>query len=450
MKFKMSTIILTVLMSLFLFNHSVDDTLIDTVSASLAAHQSMVLSSSSSEAPILFADGNTKGRKIAGGSDTGGNLYRGEPIENFAKTLATDSETKDAYNLLIKPLIDHLKGRALLETERFSEVRLRTLVSFLEYTFESKKWYFVPGPLPSISDDLVGIMVKTDQGALQRINRVLVDLDLWRSMKDNDARATLLLHEGIMGLKVLQFANAGTQCRAAYYRSQEKHVGADQFYLTSNTCLDQQWEPDRLITLNQGDYDDVQSMTTKAKNFSSITDAEWLEFLANKFSFNFPWFDLNDSMSYPQFKKYLETATISNKLPALGEDLNERHSLYYCDMKFTFNDNKKTMNVILNTGFEKKTRQFSFPIGESFNIVKRLNSTKKQRHTIFGFTEHTTKPGPKGGYISNHVAFFLFGDEFNIMFSENVCHTKHCQEELAGVPLKYGFNYTCRSPSIEW
>lgn len=387
-------------------------------------------SSTAKELSQIIAESASDSRDIGGGSDTGGNLYRRQPLESWAKKLESDPETIDAYNMLILPFLDHLKQKAQRgDGQNRYASEFATLVNFLNYIYHGKKWFFVPGPLPAISSELVGSAVETDQGALQLIDKIFIDLDHWKMMT-NEARATLLLHEGLMGLKVLQYASSATQCAASLYKK-----GSCSGILST--------EKDK-ISLSAADYTDVQDMTIDLKNFHLVEDEVLMDFLIHKFRFVFPWFEMKNTMMSSKLFQFLEVATISNNLPTIGYSSTAAES-FTCKLKFDAAKNGKSLTI----QFKLKNKNYSIPfeIPKEVQIFTRRYA-KQQLITVFGFSQNTGKPGPQGGYIQNSVGFYKLGEKFNFIFGQNICTDKKCSNDAIITPLNGGIKFFCSHPEL--
>lgn len=132
------------------------------------------------------------------GDSGGGNLYLGRPLESY----------------IVKPT-ELPGGKLALRKLGFmlEEDDIHPLRFIFDNVLKEKVWYAVPGPLRKIPAAVIGSAVETEQGALQTMEAVWLDSDLFAVMKEED-QARLILHEVVMGLRLLKFASDYEQCLA--------------------------------------------------------------------------------------------------------------------------------------------------------------------------------------------------------------------------------------------
>jgi hypothetical protein len=124
----------------------------------------------------------------AGGG--GGSYYKGVPLED----LAQDPKKLPAYSEHIAPIMNKLaKDQSVL------------WLTF-EMILSAKTWYFVPGPLEQLPKGSTGAPISVNDGIQHFYREVWVDTDLFNSSEMTTKRqALMIMHELLMGLKILRF-----------------------------------------------------------------------------------------------------------------------------------------------------------------------------------------------------------------------------------------------------
>jgi hypothetical protein len=134
-----------------------------------------------------------------GGTDQvgGGNGLDGTPLDAFIQ----DIQKNSGYKNKIVPLIQKLS------------ITFPRLAADMYHLSQQRDWYFVPGKLEAISQNILGTYAPTDQIALQDTNKVWIDKNQFNVMNE-DNQAILLLHELIMGVRLMQHKHRQDQCIA--------------------------------------------------------------------------------------------------------------------------------------------------------------------------------------------------------------------------------------------
>lgn len=142
----------------------------------------------------------TRVQSDLGGTENtgGGNGVNGKPLESY---IEKNLENTSSYRQYVRPLISEL------------EVQYpRLAADFYHITFQ-RQWYFIPGEIDVISKNIIGTYAKTDQLALQDLNKIWIDSNKYQSMSTRD-QATLLIHEIVMGIRLMQFKSRQDHCIA--------------------------------------------------------------------------------------------------------------------------------------------------------------------------------------------------------------------------------------------
>lgn len=118
----------------------------------------------------------------------GANGILGRPLESYVRDITTLTE----YKQYVEP--------ALLRLEN----KLPALANDLRYLERNKNSYFVPVVLNKIPDWVIGTFFYTDQMALQTESELWIDSYQYDRMRNNKDKATLLMHEMVIGSVLLQ------------------------------------------------------------------------------------------------------------------------------------------------------------------------------------------------------------------------------------------------------
>lgn len=134
-----------------------------------------------------------------GGVDGGGgNGLSGKPLESYQVDLKSVPE----FQKFIAPVIRNLKRS------------FPHLAADMNYLSREREWYFVPVSLRKIPSFKLGTYFATDQIAIQNKSEIWVDAGLYQKM-DEEGRARLIMHEMLMGVRILNFTSELEKCFAA-------------------------------------------------------------------------------------------------------------------------------------------------------------------------------------------------------------------------------------------
>ncbi len=122
----------------------------------------------------------------------GGNVVDGRPIEDFIKSIDKLSE----YQGYVAPVLRGIQRKS------------PDFYQLLMDTVKGKKWYFLPVELNALSPAEIGVYFESNQRALQTRRSVWISSIVYDKMKPDD-RALLLIHEFLIGLKILNAHDAG-------------------------------------------------------------------------------------------------------------------------------------------------------------------------------------------------------------------------------------------------
>lgn len=128
------------------------------------------------------------------GDSGGGNSLQGRPLEAYLK----DPRSLPAYQEKLEPVLRNL-------------ATFETMSPYLTSILVRKNWHFIPGPLALLPSERTGATIPTEQVALQDFDSVWIDIDLFSKMSAED-QARLLLHEVLLGIKLLKLESSSRIC----------------------------------------------------------------------------------------------------------------------------------------------------------------------------------------------------------------------------------------------
>ncbi len=132
-------------------------------------------------------------------SNGGGNGIKGKLLESY---IVRDLAQKIYYSSYITPLVEKLSSE------------YPYLAADILYITNERDWYFVPAELDQISKNVLGTYALSDQYALQDLNKIWINSLLFDKMQNDAEKATLIIHEIVMGVRLMQFKNKQDQCIA--------------------------------------------------------------------------------------------------------------------------------------------------------------------------------------------------------------------------------------------
>ena len=206
------------------------------------------------------------GGSVPGG---GGNGINGKPLESFR----VDLTQQDSYLRVQKDVINKLI------------VRFPKLAADLMHISEERAWYFVPVELRNLPASRIGVSFKTDQFALQKLKEVWVDDLLFTKMAPHE-QETLILHELIMGVRLLEFTNLLDQCLVGISPLRLVPENEDQYKKARRECFEKYRNAADVgdsiglgkdIKLEDYDYETIRDITSTLMTKVDSFDPQELE-----------------------------------------------------------------------------------------------------------------------------------------------------------------------------
>lgn len=182
---------------------------------------------------------------LGGGDLGGGNGILGKPLETYRIRIDKTEEFRD----FLQPVLMRV------------EKKLPLLALEMWHVIQRRAWYFVPVKLQALPADVIAVGFATEQLALQTHQSVWFDMEEFQKM-DRRARAQLLLHEVVMGLKILNFSSYSDQCEARRIRSGETMQCSYMDRVKLPAGFDEFFRAQK-VELSRADYDAIRFITTE-------------------------------------------------------------------------------------------------------------------------------------------------------------------------------------------
>ncbi|CAN5598928.1 hypothetical protein BH10BDE1_BH10BDE1_20330 [soil metagenome] len=210
---------------------------------------------------------------VSGG---GGNGCDGKAFEAFSKKISTLEE----YRLYLKPML-----------QRMVEEGSDPLVTYLLWAAEEKAWYFIPCELQKLSSEQTGVAVQSDQLAVHGEHGVYIhsrenepNANSYFSKKSK-AKAALLLHEMVMGARLLMKKSAKEQCTALAKKDAKLCADPEIMAIAEAKVVD----PKQAMIMDASDHEAVRAMTSYLSEKGADLSSEKVRATRERLGFNFPW-----------------------------------------------------------------------------------------------------------------------------------------------------------------
>jgi hypothetical protein len=207
----------------------------------------------------------------AGGIDGGGggNGLEGKPLESFRVDLTQQSSFQRVRANIIEKLA----------------ARFPKFAADLMHISEERAWYLIPTELRNLPAGRIGVSFKTDQIALQKLKEVWVNDLLFSKMAPHE-QETLVLHELVMGVRLLQFSNLLDQCLVNIAVMKLTPEAADKYKEARRECFKKYRNAADVgdsiglgkdIKLEDYDYETIRDITSTLMTKIDTLDPQELE-----------------------------------------------------------------------------------------------------------------------------------------------------------------------------
>ena len=251
--------------------------------AAACSPKSVGRSSALPEGADVAASAPTAQGTVSGG---GGNGCEGKAFEAYAQKITNFTE----YRLYIQPIL-----------RRMIEGGNDPLASYLTWVAEEKVWYFIPCQLERLSKEQIGLAIDSDQLARHGEHGIYIHGDKTddkplaegapsRAKKHYfnqrlKARAALLLHEMVMGARLLMKKSAKEQCKTLARMEADLCANQDLMAIAETVEVD----PSQVMVMNADDHEAVRAMTAYLAERGADVSAEKIWQTRQRFKFHFPW-----------------------------------------------------------------------------------------------------------------------------------------------------------------
>lgn len=242
---------------------------------------------------------------VSGG---GGNGCEGKAFEAYAKKISTLEE----YRLYIAPIFRRLRSSG-------NDV----FVDYLEWAAESKAWYFVPCELGKLPQEQVGVAIQYEQLALHGEHGIYIDSRGYdakdRKMKD---KASLLLHEIVMGARLLTKQSRKKQCEILAGSESAKNCSdKDLINVVEAPAVA---DSKKVMTLDATDHEAIRAMTVYLAQKSSDFTGDGLRSARRRMGFELAWDRSLSDLKVDDVVKAL-SRTILTGLPLYATEASSKH-----------------------------------------------------------------------------------------------------------------------------
>lgn len=234
-----------------------------------------------------------QGTSSAGG---GGNGIGTRPIEDFKKNIHELTE----YKYYIQPILDRMEDDP------------DPLVSYLKWTVRSKSWFFVPQKLENLNNDRISLAFKTDQLARHAEREIFFDEESYKKASLRE-RAVLLLHEMVMGAKLLMKKTPREQCEALRAGEVRDCTNPDLLKLVETRDI----KPEERNIMDGADHQAVRRMTNFLLEREQDLSAQAVRHKRRQLDFVYPWDQLFSDIKLSDVLNALRRSIVA------GDELNQ-------------------------------------------------------------------------------------------------------------------------------
>jgi hypothetical protein len=318
---------------------------------------------------------------MAGRDSGGGNLLNGKPVDSYVFPYQKTDEYKNyvqSFVLTVKKYLPHLNQD-------------------LDFVLTHKTWYLVPVELETIPSSVIGTPFETTQGAIQELTSVWINESRYNSMTSELAKATLLAHEILLGLRFHQLNRSYAHCAALGVGATPENCG--HLFRAS---------------LSQKDYDQVRNASHALIESANISAGSLAQLLVDN------GFEVKDngygainpivfaSMTFDQFKQYLAFLSEQGRLPRNGGFLwgKTDRALFDSSIAIKVQSNLEGFSI----SFATQDRQVNEKLS-GFTTFEVTDHTRASNEITFYISDKSRDP--KVNDIAKTIAFTFRGNELS-------------------------------------
>jgi hypothetical protein len=279
----------------------------------------------------------------------GGNTLLGKPLESY-KIKVRDL---DAYKKIVAPIVES------------SAIKNKYIQKIFYHILDKKIWYLVPSELKQLSADRIGAAVGSDQAALQDFKQVWLNSLIFDKMKFEE-QAVLIIHELLMGFKLLKLDNQKEYCLSSKTGSSPTDLQDCYNHGDSDKIRGKPSD------LSQDDYAQIRGAT--ALIFEENAKLTWPLWESILESHGFIEIPKTKKLNLAKLKTMLEESKLMKTWPTFGFDFGR----FFAEHMETFKNAPQKME-----GFELKSDQTcEYEINiehDQFSLTLKING---QTHTF--------------------------------------------------------------------
>jgi hypothetical protein len=239
----------------------------------------------------------------------GGSFYKGIPLESYIQ----NPKKLEAYKQYIIPIMEKLSPKQKTNEKHIYS----TAYLFFDYILTKKTWYFVPGPIDQLPLGENGAPVLSSEGATQNFTEIWVNTNIFSNPKMNlEKQASILIHELLMGLKILRFESDKTICSII-------NGNPDDFIKYCSNSDNLRKKPNFILTdlLTNDDYTEIRKTGNYLlENIHTLKYISDIEDLLEKNNFsvsNYPFHNsaLLKDFSQEQIIEAIEVSKVTDSMP---------------------------------------------------------------------------------------------------------------------------------------
>ena len=223
----------------------------------------------------------------------GGNGLNGKPLEHYIRDITTLPE----YKQHIAPII-----------RKMSSTNPDGFAAYLDWAARHKAWYFLPVQLPALEKAQIDTFFKSDQLALHSEQRIYIEAPTYVKMQPRD-RALLLMHEMVMGARVLMKKKALEQCQTLSKHSELLNCKDQEMERMARQPKDEAHEG----ILDADDHQRVRAMTAFLMKANQDLSGPSIAHKRSDLDFPIPWDDVTTTLDLDKFAQALARTNLSGE-----------------------------------------------------------------------------------------------------------------------------------------
>ncbi len=358
---------------------------------------------------------------VSGG---GGNGCNGAAFETYSKKLSTLEE----YRLYIHPIL-----------RRMTEEGSDPLVTYLLWAAEEKAWYFIPCELQKISTEQIGLSVESDQLARHGEHGVYIHsieddpkkprdpklppLKTYAQKKSKE-KAVLLLHEMIMGARLLMKKSARDQCTALAKKDANLCLDAAVTQIAETKSIDAK----ESMIMDAQDHEAIRSMTSALAEKGADLSAEKIRATRERLGFNFPWSRAVSYVEMSDVMNALERSKMLGDRYAISKDSVSHFDgeIASCSIQHSVRE-RNVSRTHLNVVFVSSNPVNNAKVADFFKRFK----TTKHGTVCSDSADRVYEPFVYDPKTGDGQTRNCEGDKYRISWSDYRLHFHISQEEMA-------------------